>query len=114
MGNLTRDIQMRYSPAGTAVADFSMAMTRKAKDKEETCFLECTAFSSGAETLSKYLKKGDPLLVEGRLVLQQWNDKEGNKRSKISAIVESFQFLGSKKQAETETQAETQTEEEPF
>ena len=99
IGNTTRDVELRYTPSGAAVASFGMAMNRKWKtesgeEKDEVCFVDCTAFGKSAETLSKYVKKGNPLYVEGRLKLDQWDDKQsGQKRQKLNVIVEGFQFL---------------------
>jgi single-strand DNA-binding protein len=100
IGNLTRDPELRYTPQGTAVASFGLASNRRWKssdgqDKEETLFVDITAFGRQAEIVSEYMSKGRPIFVEGRLKLDQWQDKEsGAKRSKLTVIVESFQFLG--------------------
>ena len=100
-GNLTRDPQLSYLPSQTAVVEFGMAINRewKGKDgekKSETCFVDCTAFGRIAENINKYVKKGDPFFVEGRLQFNQWTAQDGSKRSKIKVMVESFQFLPSK------------------
>ena len=100
-GNLTRDPELRYTPKGTAVAKISLAMNRKWKSetgemKEEVTYVEVDAFGKQAETIGQYLKKGRPLLVEGRLRLDQWEDKQTQqKRSKLGVVLESFQFLDS-------------------
>jgi single-strand DNA-binding protein len=100
IGNLTRDPETRDLPSGTTLCEFGLATTRHYKtaggdDREETCFIDCTAFGKQAEVLSQYVTKGRPLFVEGRLKYDQWDDKNGaGKRSKISVIVENFQFLG--------------------
>jgi single-strand DNA-binding protein len=102
IGNLTRDPETRDLPSGTTLCDFGLATTRHYKtqsgdDREETCFIDCTAFGKQAEVLQQYVKKGRPLFVEGRLKYDQWDDKNGGgKRSKISVVVENFQFLGSR------------------
>ncbi len=98
-GNLTRDPQLSYLPSNTPVTKFGLAINRKRKGPngemhEETCFSDCTCFGKQAETLNQYMSKGRPLLVEGRLQLQQWTAKDGTKRSKHEVIVEQFQFLG--------------------
>ncbi len=98
MGNLTRDPQLSYLPSQTAVVDFGMATNRQWKSqdgqmKQDTCFVDCRAFGKLAETINKYCKKGKPLLVEGRLTLDQWTAQDGQKRSKHRVTVESFQFL---------------------
>lgn len=99
VGHVTRDPQVKYTPSNTAIAEFGLAMNRKWKtpngeQREEVCFVDCTAFGNSAETLAKYVQKGDPLYVQGRLKLDQWDDKQsGAKRSKLSVIVDQFQFL---------------------
>jgi single-strand DNA-binding protein len=100
-GNLTRDPELRYTPKGTAVAKIGLAMNRQWKDetgqqKEEVTFVDVDAFGRQAEVISQYLKKGRPILVEGRLKLDQWDDKQTNqKRSRLGVVLESFQFLDS-------------------
>lgn len=105
MGNLTRDIEMRVLPKGTAVGQFAMAINRKFKtesgeQREEVLFVDCEAWGKTAETLAKYVGKGAPLYVEGRLRLDQWEDKTTKeKKSRMKVVVEQFQFLGSKEGA---------------
>jgi single-strand DNA-binding protein len=100
-GNLTRDPELRYTPKGTAVAKIGLAINRKWKDdtgqqKEEVTFVDVDAFGRQAEVISQYLKKGRPILVEGRLKLDQWDDKQTNqKRSRLGVVLESFEFLDS-------------------
>lgn len=106
-GNLTRDPEMRYTPKGSAICGFGLAVNRKWKtetgdEKEEVTFVDVTAFGKQAEVIAQYLKKGNPLFLEGRLKLDQWDDKKtGEKRSKLAVVLESFQFLprGEKQQA---------------
>ncbi len=99
-GNVTRDLQLSYLPSQTAVVEFGLAMNRKWKDKtsgeqrEETCFVDCRCYGQQAETLNKYVSKGDPLFIEGRLQLDTWKAKDDSNRSKLRVLVESFQFLG--------------------
>ena len=100
IGNLTRDPEISYLPSNTPVADFGIAVNRRwqgqdGEQREETCFVDCKAFSKQAETISQYCKKGKPILIEGRLQLDTWEGKDGAKRSKHRVIVERFQFLGS-------------------
>lgn len=100
-GNLTRDPELRQLPSGTAVCDFSVAVNRKFKnsageEKEEATFVDCTAWGRTGEVISEYFKVGKPIFVEGRLQYETWEDKQGNKRSKISVTVENFQFVGGK------------------
>ena len=93
MGNLTRDIETRHTQGGMAVGKFGMAINRKAKDKETTCYVDCTAFDKSAELLAQYVRKGSPLFIEGRLEFSTWEAKDGGKRSKLEVVVENFQFL---------------------
>jgi single-strand DNA-binding protein len=100
VGNLTRDPQLKYLPSQTAVVEFGMAMNRKFKDasgqdREEACFVDCSAFGRPAEVINQYCQKGKLLYIEGHLKFDQWEDKQGGgKRSKLRVVVENFQFLG--------------------
>ena len=100
MGNLTRDPQVKHLPSQMVVVEFGLAVNRKYKtadgaDKEEVAFVDCTAFGRQAETISQYCTKGKPIFVEGRLKFDTWDDKAGGgKRSKLTVVVENFQFLG--------------------
>jgi len=100
IGNLTRDPELRYTPQGTAVASFGLASNRRwrsqaGEDREETVFVDVSAFGRQAELISEYMSKGRSIFIEGRLKLDQWQDKEtGSKRSKLTVVVENFQFLG--------------------
>lgn len=101
VGNLTRDPQLSYTPANTAVCKFGIATNRKWKDRdgnarEEVCFVDCTVFDKPAETFNQYMAKGRSVLVEGRLQFQQWTTPEGDKRSKHAVVVDHFTFLGSR------------------
>ncbi len=102
IGRLSRDPQLRYLPSQSAVCDFGFAVGRKFKtatgeQKEETAFVDCTVFGKGAEIFNQYMAKGKQCYLEGRLRLDQWDDKTtGQKRSKLTVVVEDFQFLGSK------------------
>lgn len=93
IGNLTRDIETRHTQGGTAVGKFGMAVNRKTKDTETTCFVDCTAFGKTAELLAQYVGKGSPLFIEGRLEYSTWESNDGSKRSKLEVVVENFQFL---------------------
>ena len=100
VGNLTRDPQMSYLPSQTPVVELGLAVNRKYKRQdgqqgEETCFVDCRAFGRTAEVLNQYVRKGQPILVEGRLQFDSWEGKDGQKRSKHRVFVENFQFLGS-------------------
>jgi single-strand DNA-binding protein len=100
MGNLTRDPQLKYLPSQTAVVEFGLAMNRKWKtpqgeERDEVCFVDCSAFGKSAEIINQYCTKGKQLFVEGRLKYDQWEDKQGGgKRSKMTVVVENFQLLG--------------------
>jgi single-strand DNA-binding protein len=100
IGNLTRDPQSKQLPTQSVVTEFGLAMNRRFKtadgeDRDEVCFVDCAAFGRQAEVIQKYCKKGKLLYVEGRLRYDSWEDKNGHgKRSKLSVVVESFQFLG--------------------
>lgn len=98
---------MRYTPKGSAICGFGLAVNRKWKtetgdEKEEVTFVDVTAFGKQAEVIAQYLKKGNPLFLEGRLKLDQWDDKQtGKRQQKLCVVLESFQFLprGEKQQA---------------
>lgn len=99
LGNLTRDPEMRTTPSGLSIAKLGLAVnrsysTRDGERKEEVTFIDVDAFGKQAEAISKYLKKGSPLMMEGRLKLDQWEGQSGEKRSKLSVVLESFQFIG--------------------
>ncbi|MDB6022733.1 MAG: ssb [Pedosphaera sp.] len=101
-GNLTRDPELRYTPKGTAIAKISIAINRSWRNeagetKEEVTFVDVDAFGRTAENIGQYFKKGRPILIEGRLKLDQWDDKQsGQKRSKMGVVLENFQFMDSK------------------
>ena len=100
MGNLTRDPEVRYTPKGSAVTDIGLAVNRvystdNGEKREETTFVDVTLWGRTAEIAGEYLKKGRPVLIEGRLQLDSWDDKQsGQKRSKLKVIGESMQLLG--------------------
>src|SRR5436309_13149045 len=100
-GNLTRDPELRYTPKGTAVTRFGLAINRNwtsetGEKKEEVTFVDVDAFGRQAEVIAQYMRKGRPFLVEGRLKLDQWEDKNTHqKRSRLGVVLESFSFLDS-------------------
>ncbi len=101
IGNLTRDPELRHTPSGMAIADFGLAVNRQRKGADgnridEVTFVDVTAFGKQAEVIQQYTRKGRPLFVEGHLKLDQWTSQDGQKRSKLSVVVENFQFLDSK------------------
>src|SRR3954465_10401956 len=100
MGNLTRDPQLKYLPSQMAVVEFGLAMNRKfrtqaGEDREEVTFIDCAAFGKTGELINQYFTKGKPIFIEGRLKYDSWEDKQGGgKRSKLTVVVENFQFIG--------------------
>jgi single-strand DNA-binding protein len=116
MGNLTRDPEVRTTTTGLKIAKFGLAVNRRYRTRddearEETTFVDLDAFGNQAEIIEKYCQKGSPLFVEGRLRLDQWETKDGDKRSKLGVVVENFQFLGSA--ASKEGAGSTEVREEP-
>ena len=103
-GNLTRDIEIKYTQSGSAIGNTAIATSRKFKSatgeqKEEVLFVDLTFFGRTAEIANQYLRKGSKVLVDGRLKLDQWTAQDGSKRSKHSVTVENLQMLGSKDEA---------------
>lgn len=99
LGNLTRDPETRVTANGNTICKMGMAVsrvysTRDGERKEETTFVDIDAFGRQAEVITKYMRKGRPLMVEGRLKLDQWETNEGQKRSKLGVVLENFQFIG--------------------
>lgn len=104
MGNLTRDPILKQLPTQTQVVEFGLAVNRKfrtpaGEDRVDTLFVDCAAFGKIADTIVHYCRKGRPLFVEGRLRYDAWEDKQGGKHNKLSVVVESFQFVGSREDA---------------
>jgi single-strand DNA-binding protein len=101
MGNLTRDPELRYTPKGTAIAKIGVAVNRvwtneAGEKKEDVTFVDVDVFGRTAENVGQYLRKGRPVLIEGRLKLDQWDDKQtGQKKSRLGVVAEIVQFLGS-------------------
>lgn len=110
MGNLTRDPEVRYTPKGTAIATIGLAVNRVwtnegGEKKEEVTFVDVDVWGRQAETIGQYMAKGRSIFIEGRLKLDQWDDKEsGQKRSKLKVVCENFQFLGAPRNAEVKDQ----------
>ena len=99
MGNLTRDPELRYTPAGQAVTNFSIAInrnytTQSGEKKEDTCFVRVAVWGKQAENCAQYLSKGKPVFVEGRLQSRSWETEDGQKRSALDVVASSVQFLG--------------------
>lgn len=114
IGNLTRDIELRYTQIGYCVGNAGIAVTRKFKNAqgetaEETCFIDVKFFGRTAEVANQYLRKGSKLAVEGRLKLEQWQDQSGQNRSKHVVEVESLEMLGSNQGGQSNQSSGTQT-----
>lgn len=107
-GNLTREVEIRKTASGTDVARFGVAVNHRYTDRdgnkaEKTHFVDCVAWGRVAETIARYLDKGDPIFVEGRLEYSSWQDKStGQNRSKLEVTVEHFQFVGGRKEKSTD------------
>ena len=97
LGNLTRDPELRYTPSGTPVTTFGLAVNRRSgqgdERREEVCFVDIVAFGREAETASEFLSKGRPVLIEGRLQWRSWEGQDGQKRSKHEVVAERIQFM---------------------
>ena len=101
VGNLTRDIELKYLPSGSAIAKSAIATSHRYKmqtgeQKEEVCFLDFTVFGKGAEILNQYVRKGSKVLLEGRLIFEQWQAQDGTNRNRHSLRVDEFKFLDTK------------------
>jgi single-strand DNA-binding protein len=102
IGNLTRDPEVRMMSSGRPVCNFGLAMNRSYKDsegnrKEETTFVDVECFGPRAEAVARFFSKGRPIFVEGRLKLDQWESKEGEKRSALRVVLDNFEFVDSGK-----------------
>ena len=102
VGNLTADPELRYTPKGTAVTECRLAINRHWTDeagekKEAVCFVPCKAFGKTAENIAKFVRKGHPMLIEGRLDMEEWQDKKsGENRQKLTVLIATLQFLKNK------------------
>ena len=99
MGNLTRDPELRYTPGGLAVASFGIAINRawtakSGEQKEDVCYVDINIFGRRAEVVGEYFSKGSPIFIEGRLQFNQWETKDGQKRSTLRVVADNFQFIG--------------------
>jgi single-strand DNA-binding protein len=97
IGNLTRDPELRYTPGGTAVATFGLAVNRRYKKDDEwtddVCYIDIVSFGKQAENCAEYISKGSPVFVEGRIQWRSWEGEDGQKRSKHEVVAMSIQFL---------------------
>ena len=101
MGNLTRDIEIRHTSGNQPVANIGLAINRRyrtqsGENREEVTYVDCEAWGRTAEVMGQYLSKGRPVFIEGRLKLDTWQDQQGQNRSKMRVVVESFQFIDSR------------------
>lgn len=111
MGHLTRDVELKYAATGTAILSFGIAVNSGTKDKPEVYFGECVAFGKTAEFISKYAAKGAAIFIEGRLKLEQWEDKNtGKKQSKTRIVAERVQLLGGKDRTHAEPEEQPKEE----
>lgn len=110
MGRLTKDVELRYTPSGKVVANFSIAINER-KDRDAT-FLSCDAWEDTGERIAKFFTKGKPIIVQGRLREDKWEDKnDGSQRSRIKLTVDRFNFvIGAPKDSDTETDTESKEE----
>jgi len=102
MGNLTRDVDLKYIPSGAAVANFGLAVNRTYTNSDgekvdDTCFVDIVAWNRLAEVAGEYLSKGRPVFVEGRLQMDSWEQEDGKKRTKLRVVAQNIQFLGGAK-----------------
>jgi single-strand DNA-binding protein len=100
MGNLTQDPKLSYLPSQTPVCEIRLAVNRRwrtqdGQQREDVCFIDCRAMARQAETINQYMRKGQPILIEGRLEFDQWEQQDGTKRSKHRVFIERFTFVGS-------------------
>ncbi len=105
LGNTGRDPEMSYSPNGDAVTKFSIAVTRKTKEKEVTTWFNCIAFRGQAETINNYVHKGDMVFVQGTLDVRQYTTKDGRNGTALDVLVDKFAFAGGKKGASASASA---------
>jgi len=118
MGHLTRDPEVKYTPSGTVVCKFTLALNNKyvsnGATKEDVTFVDVVAWNKQAETLNQYIKKGNALIVEGRLSQQRWETEDGQKRSKIEVVLQSFTFLPKSKTETNNDNQNSNLEDVPF
>ena len=120
IGNLTRDVDLKYLPSGVPVANFGLAINRAYTNSdgekvEDACFVEVVAWNRLAEVCSEYLAKGRPVFVEGRLQMDTWEQEDGQKRSRLKVVAQNVQFLGgAKADSEASSDQEPADDEVPF
>jgi len=110
IANTTKDIELKSTPSGASVANFSIASNRKYKagdeTKEEVSFFDCVVWGKLAELINTYVKKGDKVGIEGRLQQRRWENTEGKKLSKVEIVVENIQFLSNRGQSQASSENE--------
>ncbi|MBM3282745.1 single-stranded DNA-binding protein [Candidatus Gottesmanbacteria bacterium] len=111
MGNLTRDVDLKYIPSGKAVANFGLAVNRTYTDAngdkvEDPCFVDIVAWDRLAEVCGDYLAKGRPVFIEGRLQMDSWESEDGQRKTKLKVVAQNIQFLGGKAGSETTSHEE--------
>lgn len=111
VGNLTRDVELRYLPSGSAIATIGLASNRRYKRQDgtqadETCFVDCKLFGRTGEIANQYLRKGSKVLIEGRLTYESWTDQNGVKRSKHTIVAETMQMLDSRSDSSSQNNYE--------
>ena len=115
VGRLTRDPELKYTPAGTAVASFSLAVSKtwsqNGERKEQVSFFNCIAWAKLGETIAEYCKKGHRIGIEGNLQQRRWEDQDGNKKAVVEIVATGLQFLQGKQ--EGQQQGGSQTEQQP-
>jgi len=116
MGNLTKDPELRFMPQNnTPVVNISIAVNRTWTDRQtsekrqETTYVEANAFQKTAEVINQYFSRGSPIYIEGRLKLDEWQDKDGNKRQRLKVVVDQFEFIQSKQEAGNQQPAQGRT-----
>lgn len=112
IGRITRDVELRYTASGKAVCDLGVAINERRGEKEETLFLDVTCWDKTAEFCNSYLSRGRLVLIDGRLQMEKWTDKEGNVRSKIKLVCNNLQVLDSAKNGENKKQENVPTQDE--
>lgn len=114
MGNLTKNPELRYTQQGSPVCEFAIAVNKKSHDREEVCYIDVVAWGKSAENCSRYLGKGSPVIVEGYLRQESWEDRNGGgRRSRLKLVAENIQFISSPRSAENGAQEASQDYSEP-
>ena len=111
IGNLTRDVELKYTTSGAAVANFGLAVNRTYTNSDgekvdDVCFVDVVAWNKLAEICGDYLSKGRLVFIEGRLQMDNWEDQDGKKRSKLKVVAQNIQFLGGKTDSEKDAESD--------